>query len=687
MPTPSDAIGTMLDGRYRLVALLGSGTHASTYLGDDVSLQRQVAVRVLNEEFASDQGFRERFAAEARAIAGFSHPSILRVYDWSDDPQHAFVVLEYVEGGSLRTLLNVTGMLSVSQVVAIGIQAARALASAHASGITHGAIKPANMLFDGDDRLRLTDFSPIEGPKDPFALGASTLDAEHARYASPEEALGAPIDQRADVYALALVLYEAVTGSLPFEASSPIATLMARVGMAMPHHPALGPLDQILAYAAAPDPDARIDAATLADRLEALAATLLPPGPLNPTTRPAPTLSSEGATIAVASSFGVRETSVTASPTGTTPAVSTTVLGATTIGFTAPSASELTGAVPTVATTAFQATGVLTAPQGTVFGEPSNYEAGGQDGDDVDGEDNRRRRRMWWWIVGLVVVFSFAAGGTFLVLQGLQKADVLVPSVVGDSKDQAASALGLAQLTVAYETGTYSGSIPKGEVIAQDPAAGTSVKQGSAIALRLSLGPPLVPVPAVLGLSCTAAEDKLATAKLSSSCPTSAATYSATTPPGQVVSYSVDGVTNPASVAEGAVVVLSVSSGTAPTAVPNVAGQTEAAAKSALSAAGFTVSVGSEYSSTVAVNSVTRSMPAAGSALTSGSTVTIYLSTGPAPVVVPNVVGKSGPDAVAQLSGLGLAPNLLGTGSAVAAQDPPAGTTVPAGTPVTVTLA
>jgi len=293
---------------------------------------------------------------------------------------------------------------------------------------------------------------------------------------------------------------------------------------------------------------------------------------------------------------------------------------------------------------------------------------------------------MWWWIAAAVAILALPVGGTVLVLQGLKKADVMVPLVVGSSKDQAASALGLAQLTVTYSDGTYSPSIPKDQVMAQNPLAGTTVKQGSAVNLQLSLGPPLVTVPAVLGLSCAAAEVKLATAQLSSSCPTSAATYSTTVPPGQVVSYSVEGTVNPASVPQGAVVVLSVSSGSAPTAVPNVAGQTEAAAKATLSAAGFVVSVGSEYSSTVAINSVTRSLPAAGSALSAGSTVTIYLSTGPAPVVVPNLVGKSGPDAVKALSDLSLTPNVIGTGSAVSTQDVPAGTTVPAGSTVTVTL-
>jgi len=153
-----------------------------------------------------------------------------------------------------------------------------------------------------------------------------------------------------------------------------------------------------------------------------------------------------------------------------------------------------------------------------------------------------------------------------------------------------------------------------------------------------------------------------------------------------VVSYTVEGVANPASVPQGAVVVLSVSSGSAPTAVPNVAGQTETAAKAALTAAGFTVTVGSEFSSTVPVNSVTRTMPAAGSALAAGSSVTIYLSTGPAPVLVPDLSGKSGPDAVKALTDISLSPNILGTGTKVVAQDVPPGTSVAAGTTITVTL-
>ncbi len=120
MTTPADLIGSLLDGRYRLIALLGDGPTATTYLGEDVSLQRQVAVRVAHAAKALDPEFRQRFAAEAKAIAGLNHPSILRVYDWSDDAASAFMVLEYLPGGSLRQVLDQHGTLTLPQVVSVG---------------------------------------------------------------------------------------------------------------------------------------------------------------------------------------------------------------------------------------------------------------------------------------------------------------------------------------------------------------------------------------------------------------------------------------------------------------------------------------------------------------------------------------------------------------------------------------
>ena len=682
MTTSSDAIGTILDGRYRLVALLGSGPTSSTYLGEDLSLQRQVAVRVAHPDFANDPEFRQRFAAEARAIAGLNHPSILRVYDWSEEPTGAFVVLEYVPGGSLRTILNERGALSLSQVVAIGSQAARALASAHASGITHGAVKPGNLLFDEDDRVRLTDFSPSEAAYDPFAAGAE-LDGERAKYASPEEALGSPLDARADVYSLAVVLYEAAPGVLPFQGGSPISTLMARVGMPLPHHPALGALDQMLARAAAPDPDARMDAAGLADRLDALASSLDPPEPLNPARRPQPTYLAAPPTVTVKSSFETSETQVVQSPTGTTTAVGSKTLASGTIGFRSPSASELTGAVPVAATSALLANA---RPSTSGSDGSGSADIPGDGEGDFEFDDERRRRRWWIWAVATLVVVLLAGAGILLV-GGLNKAEVTVPSVVGSTKAQAVDQIQAAKLTVGYGKGSYSTSVPKDQVLSQSPGGGTKASEGHEVMLTLSLGPPLVTVPAVLGQSCTAAEAALTAVKLSSSCPTAAATYSATIPPGNVVSYMVNGTVNAPAVPEGSVVILSVSSGTAPTAVPDVTGLSYVDAGNKLRAAGFSVAEGSEYSSTVPVSSVTRTTPAAGAPLSAGGLVTVYISNGPAPATVPNVVGDTAAQAVKALTALGLSPNIIGSGSTVATQDPVPGTVVPAGTAITVTLA
>ncbi|MEI6701030.1 MAG: PASTA domain-containing protein, partial [Actinomycetota bacterium] len=478
------------------------------------------------------------------------------------------------------------------------------------------------------------------------------------------------------------VLYEAATGVLPFQGGSPISTLMARVGMPLPHHPALGALDQMLARAAAPDPEARMDAAGLADRLDALASSLDQPEPLNPSRRVQPTYVVAPPTVTVKSSFETSETQVTQSPTGTTTAVGSKTLASGTIGFRSPSASELTGAVPVAATSALLANARPAAGSEGSGGDG----AAGESEAGFEFDEERRRRRWWIWVVSAIVLVLIAGAGIALA-GGLNKAEVTVPSVVGSTKAQAVDQIQAAKLTVGYGKGSYSTSVPKDQVLSQSPGGGTKASEGHEVMLTLSLGPPLVTVPAVLGQSCTAAEAALTAAKLSSSCPTAAATYSATVPPGKVVSYMVNGTVNAPAVPEGSVVILSVSSGSAPTAVPDVSGLSYLDAGNKLRAAGFSVAEGSEYSSTVPVSSVTRTTPPAGAALSAGGLVTVYVSNGPAPVTVPNLVGDTAAQAVKALTDLGLSPNIIGSGSTVMTQDPVAGTVVPAGTTVTVTLA
>jgi serine/threonine-protein kinase len=230
MPSITDSIGRVLGGRYRLVTALGTGASAHVYLADDVSLHRRVAIKVLHPALAGDASFLKRFRAEARAVAALNHPNILQVYDWGEERDEPYLVLEYLAGGSLRQVYDTGVLLTPAQAVQVGIQAAAGLDYAHRRGLVHRDIKPANLLFDADRRLRIADFGLARALAEAAWTEPDGAILGTARYAAPEQVEGFVLDGKADVYALALVLYEGVTGEAPFIGDTTVATLMARVG-------------------------------------------------------------------------------------------------------------------------------------------------------------------------------------------------------------------------------------------------------------------------------------------------------------------------------------------------------------------------------------------------------------------------------------------------------------------------
>ena len=205
---------------------------------------------------------------------------MLRVFDWGEDADGPYLVLEYLGGGSLRDLLDRDIRLSLSQAAQLGTEVAQGLAYAHLRGLVHRDIKPANLLFDEEGRVRVADFGVARALAEAAWTEPAGAMVGTARYITPEAAEGKPVDGRADVYSLALVLYEAVTGVVPFVTDTTMGTLAARIGQPLPHNDLLGPLDDVLARAAAPDVASRLDAAGLAARLGALASALPTPSPL-----------------------------------------------------------------------------------------------------------------------------------------------------------------------------------------------------------------------------------------------------------------------------------------------------------------------------------------------------------------------------------------------------------------------
>ena len=280
VPQLTDRVGQVLGGRYRLVAPVGTGASASVYLGEDLTLRRRVAVKVLHPALADDEAFLRRFRAEAQVAASLAHPNILAVHDWAPDPAAPFLVTEFLAGGNLRTMLDRNGPLDVAQVLLVGLEAARGLAYAHRRGLVHRDVKPANLLFDDEARLRIADFGLARALAEATWTEPMGAVLGTARYASPEQARGEALDGRSDIYALAVVLVEAATGETPFAGDTTLGTLMARVDVPLPVPDTLGPLAPVLASAGALDPAARPDADQLVTDLLAAARQLGRPQPL-----------------------------------------------------------------------------------------------------------------------------------------------------------------------------------------------------------------------------------------------------------------------------------------------------------------------------------------------------------------------------------------------------------------------
>jgi serine/threonine-protein kinase len=231
--TSSQMIGTVLSGRYRLEAKLGSGGMSTVYLARDTTLDRPVAVKVMHREMSEQADQLERFRQEARAVAKLSHPNVVAVIDAGEDKGHPYIVFEYVEGETLKQRINRVGALDAQEALAYAIEVARGLTVAHARRMVHRDIKPQNVLIDSEGRAKLTDFG-ISRQLESDGLTATGRVLGTTDYVSPEQAMGHGVDQRSDVYSLGVLLYEMLTGQVPYQADSQVGVAMKHVNEEMP---------------------------------------------------------------------------------------------------------------------------------------------------------------------------------------------------------------------------------------------------------------------------------------------------------------------------------------------------------------------------------------------------------------------------------------------------------------------
>jgi len=274
-------IGQVLGNRYRLIELLGSGGMATIYRANDTGLGRDVALKLLRTEYLRDPEFSSRFRQEAQAAASLSHPNVVTVYDYGEDPSGPYIVMELIDGEDLATILRRSGTLPPRQVARIGSAVARALAAAHARGLVHRDVKPGNVLIGRDGQVKVVDFGIARAIAEAqVTLPGTTLGSVH--YFSPEQARGEPATSASDIYSLGIVLYEMLTGSRPWEGDSAASVALARLSGPIPDPMAVRPsvppdLAAITRRALALDPrDRWASAGVMADALDQTLAALSP---------------------------------------------------------------------------------------------------------------------------------------------------------------------------------------------------------------------------------------------------------------------------------------------------------------------------------------------------------------------------------------------------------------------------
>src|ERR671921_768734 len=229
----STLLGTILNGRYRLEARIGTGGMSSVYRAIDETLERRVAIKLMNREIADDADQLERFRREARAVAQLSHPHIVGVIDAGEDEGRPYIVLEYVEGETLKERIRRMGSLPVDEAIAYAIEIARALGSAHSHHIVHRDVKPQNVLIDAEGSAKVTDFG-IARSLDEEGLTADGRVLGTTDYVSPEQALGHDVNGQSDIYSLGVVLYEMLIGDVPFHGENQVAVAMKHVREDLP---------------------------------------------------------------------------------------------------------------------------------------------------------------------------------------------------------------------------------------------------------------------------------------------------------------------------------------------------------------------------------------------------------------------------------------------------------------------
>lgn len=599
-------IGTMIGNRYEVVEKVGTGGMADVYRAMDHRLNRYVAVKILKNEYSEDTKFVTKFRQEAQAVACLSHPNVVAVYDVGEEQGMHFIVMEFVEGITLKSYIEKKGKLSVREAVGIGIQIASGLEAAHNSHIIHRDIKPQNILISRDGTAKVTDFG-IAKAASSNTITASAMGSVH--YISPEQARGGFSDEKSDVYSLGVTMYEMLSGTLPFTGESAVAVALAHIqeeAVPLTAMDATIPkgISDIVAKCMQKKADFRYP--TSADLIADLKMFLQDP---------------EG-------EYGVVK-----------PLYENT---------------DTIFIKPTDVNRIKAASQTTTGDSGMTAAEPEDKKAGEEDSGEVDPKLEKALiggSIVVAIIIGIVIIYvigkvfgfwggasgsteatptpevtSSAASATATPEASDSAQKVTVENVAGMATEEAKTALSQKGLSNVKVSEQQSDTVSAGKVISTDPEAGTEVEKDAEITLIVSSGTSTVQVPSVASMTVSKAKSTLAAEGFNAV--EGSKVYSDTVKAG-LVAYS-----NPkggAQASKGATITLYISKGPkrTTTTVPDLMGMTKAQAKEALSAKKLVLgSVSTAYSDNVSKNRVCVQSKAEGTEVKTGSTVDITLSLG-----------------------------------------------------------
>ena len=587
-------VGKVVGSRYEIRALLARGGMATVYEAIDLRLDRKVALKVMHPHLAADPGFVARFEREAKSAARLSHPHVVGVYDQGEADGLVYLAMELIPGQTLRDVIRDYGPLTTEQALVFLEPVLEALAAAHAAGLVHRDIKPENVLISHDGRVKVADFGLARAVATSETNATAGVLIGTVAYLAPEQVERGDADERTDIYAAGICLFEMITGQVPHAGDSPLSIAYQHVNSDVPAPSSVrsgipAEADAIVRTATRRDPAQRYRSSQdfLADIRRARAFL------------PAP------------------------EPFIDAPAMNDTLV----VG-----------------------TGYAHAAIDSHHDQSGDYDDSFDDNDDdVENYAPRRRTGLRSLVAVIVLLAIGGAGFAGWWLAAGPGTYSPTPDVLGQSFDQATSSLSSEGLALEATAEEYSETVPAGSILATDPSPGDGIRPGGTVGAVVSLGPERYAVPDVRGSTPTEATAAIVGAGLATAGRTEA--YDDQVPAGQVAR------TDPAigeSVPPDTPIDLIVSKGPEPIEIPDITGKKQTVATKRLEEAGLQVTTTKEFSTSVAQGRVVSMSPKAATVVDSGSTVELVVSKGPPPVEVPDLIDMRRKAAVEELQRLGL---------------------------------